>query len=183
MSRSTLADPLKIFRFKVIIPGGAGVDTVAGFYEVAGLDTTFAVDENRGGAQNDSAQVSLGLPSHGEVTFKRGQIINVENTLSTDLFYNWYSQGYHQQAQGYADREYRRDITIQQLYRHGATAKTWTIINCIPSYFKPFGDLNGGESGNSIEEIRVRHEGFGHAEGINPPPLGGTLNDQLGISA
>ncbi len=181
MSRSTLQDPLKNFRFKVIIPGGANLETVAGFYEVTGLDTTYAIDENRGGGQNDSVQVSPGLPSHSEVAFKRGQIINVENQLATDLFYNWAAQNYHFQAQGYADREVRRDITIQQLYRHGLVAKTWILLNCIPSYYKPFGDMNGGESGNSVEEIRIRHEGYGHAEGINPPPFGGTLNDQLGI--
>lgn len=181
MSRSTLQDPLKIFRFKVIIPGGAGADTVAGFYEVAGLETTMAIDENRGGGQNDSVQVSLGLPSHGEVTFKRGQIINTENQLGTDLFYNWYTQAYHYQAQGYADRDPRRDLTIQQLFRAGDVAKEWILLNCIPSYYKPFSDMNGGESGNSVEEFRIRHEGYGHTDGINPPPLGGTLNDQLGI--
>ena len=37
MSRSSLQDPLKNFRFKVIIPGGAGEETVAGFKEVTGL--------------------------------------------------------------------------------------------------------------------------------------------------
>lgn len=181
MSRSSLQDPLKNFRFKVIIPGGADLETVAGFYEVTGLETTFAIDENRGGGQNDSVQISPGLPSHGEVTFKRGQIINTENQLATDLFYNWASQTYHYQAHGYADREFRRDITIQQLFRHGIVAKSWIITNCVISHSKPFGDMNGGESGNSVEEIRVRHEGYGHALGINPPPFGGTLNTQLGI--
>jgi len=182
MARSRLQDPLKIFNFLVVIPGGTDADTVAGFTEVTGLDSTIAMDEKRGGGENFSVQLSPGLPSHGEVTLRRGQIINTQNALASDLFYNWYLQCYHYQADGYADSDPRRDIRVLQLYPTGIVARGWEMVNCLASYYKPFTDLNGGESGNSFEEIRIRHEGFGDPEALGPPDRGGTLSQILGTA-
>lgn len=180
MSRSTLQDPLKKFRFRVIVPGIKG--TIA-FTEVSGLEVSWAVDEIRGGGQNDAPQLSLGLPTYPEVTLKRGVIIDDQNQLETDGFYNWSLQAHHFQTEGYNDREYRRELRVQHLRRNFVVARTWILINCLPTYFKPIDDFQGGENGNAIEELRFRHEGFGHEAGLPPPPVGGTLNTTLGIGA
>jgi phage tail-like protein len=180
MSRSTLQDPLKKFRYRIVVPGISGV---VAFTEMSGLEVSWAVDEIRGGGQNDAPQLSLGLPTYPEVTLKRGVIIDDQNQLETDGLYNWALQAHHFQANGYNDREYRRELRIQHMYRHGLVARTWICVECLPTYFKPVDDWQGGENGNSIEELRFRHEGFGHEAGLPPPPVGGTLNTTLGIGS
>lgn len=182
MARSRLKDPLKIFRYLVLFPGGTDADTVAGFTEVNGLEMSMAVDEIRGGGQNDAAQKSPGLPEFANVTFMRGQIINPENQLATFLFRNWASQAYHYQAHGYSDSDVRRDLRVIQLTAHGLPALTWEIVEAFPARYKPFADLKGGESGNSVEELEVAHEGFGNPDGIEPPERGGTLSTILGLN-
>lgn len=181
MARSTLQDPLKKFRYRVIIPG---ISNVVAFTEVSGLEVSWSVDEIRGGGENDAAKLSLGQPTYPEVTLKRGVIIDDKNQLDTDGFYNWAAQGHHYQTNGYNDREYRREIRIQHMRRDGIVSRTWIMVECLPTYYKPFDDLEGNPGGgDSIEELRFRHEGFGHEGGIAPPPVGGTLNSTLGIGA
>src|SRR5690606_35585538 len=138
-------------------------------------------DTIRGGGQNDSVQKSPGLPEYANVTFMRGQIINTENKLASDLFYNWAAQASHYQNGGYTDSEVRRDIRIIQLTAHGLTAKTWEIVDAFPVRYKPFSDMKAGESGNSVEELEVAHEGFGDPDGIQPPARGSTLSNILGL--
>lgn len=181
MARSSTQDPLKTFRFLVYIPGGITDRLVAGFTSVTGLEGQAAVDSLRGGGNNDAVQQSPGLPSYPNITLMRGQILDESNQLGTDLFYNWWLQVHHYQAEGYADRDFRRDWRIDQMRREGVVARTWNIKESWPVRYKAFGDLAGGESGNSIEEIELAHEGFGDPNGLTPPPRGGTLSDVLGV--
>jgi phage tail-like protein len=180
MSRSTLQDPLKKFLYRVILPGNKNI---VAFTEVSGLEVSWAVDEIRGGGENFAPKLSLGLPTYPEVTLKRGLIVDDKNQQESDAFYNWALQGHHYLTNGYNDREYRREIRIQMYYRDGTVARTWICVECLPTYYKPMDDLVGGESGNAFEEIRFRHEGFGHEAGLAPPPVGGTLNSTLGIGS
>ena len=180
MSRSTLQDPLKKFTYRVIVPG---ISNTIAFTDVSGLEVQFATDEIRGGGENFAPQLSVGLPTYPEVTMKRGVIVDDKNQLDTDGLYNWALQAHHWETAGYNDREYRREIRLQHLRRDGTVARTWIMINCLPTYYKPMDDLAGIENGNSFEELRFRHEGFGHEDGLAPPPVGGSLNPTLGIGS
>lgn len=151
MARTSVEDPLKVFRF-IVEMGGSRV----GFMECTGLDMNTDETEYREGGDNETAKKSAGLTKFGDITLKRGQILDE----GQNDFYDWAQEVMNVQAQGGSTRDYRRDIDIVQFERGGLEVVRWRVENCWPKRFKPFGDLNAMSNDNSIQEVVLSNEGF-----------------------
>jgi phage tail-like protein len=153
MARTSVEDPLKVFRFIVEIDGMAR----AGFMEASGLERTTEVAEYREGGDNETMKKSAGLSAFSDITLRRGQILDE----GQNDFYNWAQEVHNVSSLGGNVRDYRRDIDIVQFERGGVEVKRWRVFECWPNRFKPFGDLNAtSTSDNSIEELSLVNEGF-----------------------
>jgi phage tail-like protein len=152
--RASTEDPIKVFRFRIEID-----DVVrAGFTECSGLERTTDVAEYREGGMNETAQKSAGLSKFSDIVLKRGQIVNSQRGGDAD-FMEW-AREVHDVAVGGNAANYRRTLDIVQFNSLNQEVKRWTVTNAWPSRYKPFSDLNGTSSDNSIEELTLTHEGF-----------------------
>ncbi len=151
MARTSNEDPIKVFRFTVEM-GGARV----GFMECSGLEATTEVTEYREGGDNTTTKKSAGLTKLGDITLKRGQILDEGRSDLRD----WAEQVHDVQSKNGTSADYRRDIEIVQYDRAGEEACRWRVVECWPSRYKPFGDQNATSSDNSIEELVLVNEGF-----------------------
>lgn len=152
MPRTSVEDPLKVFRFILEIDGFAR----AGFMECTGLERTTEVAEYREGGDNETPKKSAGLSKFGDVTLKRGQVLDE----GQNDFYNWAQEVHNVSSLGGTQRDYRRDVDIVQFERGGLEVARWRLHESWPNRFKPFGDLNALGNDNSIEELVLAHEGF-----------------------
>lgn len=157
MARSSNEDPLKAFRFRIVIDGFAR----AGFSECTGLERQTDVVEYREGAGNETPEKSAGLTKFPDITLKRGQIIGSQKGGDDD-FLNWCQQVFNVASAGNAEN-YRKDIDIEQYSARNVRVRVWRVSNCWPSNFKPMGDLKADGSENSVETLVISHEGFGKA--------------------
>jgi phage tail-like protein len=154
MARASTEDPLKIFRFRVEVD-----DIVrAGFTEVTGLEKTVDTAEYREGGMNETPQKSAGLSKFSDITLKRGQIIG-SSRGGDDDFIRWMNQVSRVAVMGNSEN-YRRDLDIVQYNSLNQEVVRWRVSNAFPNRHKPFGDLNGNGSDNSVEELVLAHEGF-----------------------
>lgn len=153
MARASVDDPIKVFRFKVYVE-----DFVrAGFSELSGVDRTVEVVNYREGGMNDTVQKSPGLTTFPDITLRRGQIFG--NSGGTGDFYVWMSQVFTLSGNGNAG-VFRKTIEIVQVNHANAEVARWRIVNAFPVGYKPFSDLNGQTNENSVEELRIAHEGW-----------------------
>lgn len=154
MARASIEDPLKVFRYAVVVDGFVR----AGFSECMGLDRTTEVAKYREGGFNETVQKSAGLTDFPDITLKRGQIIGSSRGGDAD-FLNWATQVFDVAAAGNAEN-YRKDLDIQQFNAQNVLARVWTVYNCFPVGFKPMGDLKGDGNDNSVEELKIANEGW-----------------------
>lgn len=165
MGRAAIEDPIKIFRFRVEIDGVVR----AGFTEVNGLSRETDVSEYREGGFNETPQKSAGLSKFPDITLRRGQIVGSVRGGDDD-FIDWADQ-VHDVAAGGNAADYRRDLDIIQFNALNEEVRRWTVSNAFPRMVKPFTDLNGTSSDNSMEEIALAHEGY---ENVSPSATQGT---------
>lgn len=158
MSRSSNEDPLKAFRFRIVIDGFAR----AGFSEASGLERNTEEVKYREGGGNETPEKSAGLTEFSDIVLKRGQIIGSQRGGDDD-FINWCQDVHDVASQGTAEN-YRRDFDIEQYNSQNVRVRTWRITNAWPKRFKPFSDLKGDANENSIEEMTLGHEGFTPAQ-------------------
>lgn len=154
MARAAVEDPIKVFRFRLAIDGFQR----AAFAEVTGIDRTTEVVNYREGGDNTTVKKSAGLTTFPDITLRRGQIIN-GTPGGTEDFYRWASQVFDVTTNGNA-LNYRKDIDILQLDHVGGFVRRWRIREAFVVGFKPFSDLNGQTNENSMEELRLAHEGW-----------------------
>lgn len=154
MGRASTEDPIKVFRFRVEIDGVVR----AGFTECTGLERTTDIAEYREGGMNETPQKSAGLSKFSDIVLKRGQMLGSERGGDND-FVAWASDVHSVSTMGNS-ANYRRSLSIVQFNSLNLEVKRWTIYNAWPSRYKPFSDLNGTSSDNSIEELTLAHEGF-----------------------
>jgi len=151
MSRTSVEDPLKVFRFVVEINGMAK----AGFMECSGLERTSDVTEYREGGDNSTPRKSPGLSKFSDITLKRGQVMDEgQNDL-----YNWSQEVFDVESLGVDVRDFRRDVDIVVFERGGLEAIRWRVHNAFPSRFKT-PDMNATSSDDAIEEMVLTYEGF-----------------------
>lgn len=175
-SRSSLQDPLKVFRFTVEVEGFARY----GFMSANGLEATTEVAEYAEGGANETNRKSAGRTSYGNIVLSRGQIIDPDGQGDED-FYTWFLQVFSVKTEGFADSQYRRSMSIVQYNRDGTEARRWILRECWPCRYKATSDFNATGSDDSIEEIEICHEGWELEDGPQPAPRGGSLSPQLGI--
>ncbi len=152
--RSSFDDPLKAFRYRVFIDGVAR----AGFSEVSGLKSTTDVTEYSEGGNNATTQKSPGKTKFDNITLKRGQLVRSSFGGDEDML-EWRKRVYEANAKG-DSTDFRRSVEIVQYHRNGDEARRWTCDEAWPCTDKPFGDLAGASSDDSIEEYEICHEGY-----------------------
>ena len=90
------------------------------------------------------------------MTLRRGQIMAGSGE---DDFYQWATQVFEVGANG-GQAVYRKNIEITQVSHTGVTVRRWRLVEAFVVGYKPFSDLNGQTNENSMEELRIAHEGF-----------------------
>lgn len=154
MARASVEDPLKVFRFRVIVDGFVR----AGFSEVAGFDRTTEEAKYREGGFNETVQKSAGLTEFPDITMRRGQIVG-SSRGGDDDFINWAASVFDVASAGNATN-YRKDLDIEQYSATNVRARVWRVYNCWPRGFKPTSDMKADGNDNSIEELKVANEGW-----------------------
>ena len=188
MARSAVTDPIRNFKFKVLIQPtpGSGLATLIGdeipqlgFSVVSGLTVQNEMIAYREGGMNTHPHKMVGQSDYGPVTFTKGVFSD------QDALYNW-QQFMHSWAQGgtnevgstSGNNDYRCDISVM-VYDHpvssgsyaqpgagtgnptpaGAVKLGYKLFNCWPASFS-LGDLNAGDSSILIQQMVINHEGF-----------------------
>lgn len=154
MGRAAIEDPLKIFRYRVLIDGFAR----AAFTEVNGLKRQTDVIEYREGGMNETPQKSAGLTKYPNITLVRGQVMGSSRGGDTDLN-DWAAEVHKVSTQGTASN-YRREVTIEQYNSVNTRACYWTIYECFVAESVPMSDLKAMSSDNSYETVSLAHEGY-----------------------
>jgi phage tail-like protein len=155
MARSSIEDPLKVFRFRIII-----ADFVrAGFTDVTGLEVETDVAEYREGGFNETVQKSAALSKFSDMSFKRGQLVGATRDGAGDDFIKWMNQVFLVSRQG-NETNYRRDFEIAQYNAGNVEVRRWRVFDAWCKRLKVQGDMNATGNENSIEEMTVTHEGF-----------------------
>lgn len=152
--RSSVDDPLKVFRFRVEIDEFVR----AGFTDVSGLSDESEVTEYREGGDNASVRKSPGLASFGDVTLKRGQIVN--STVGGDLdMWDWRRKVHEANVNG-QKQDFRKTVDIVQYDRSGAEVRRWRLYEAWPKSLTPASDFSATSSDDSMEEMVLVHEGY-----------------------
>jgi len=154
MARASIEDPLKVFRFRIVVDGFVR----AGFTECSGFERDTEEAKYREGAFNETHQKSAGLSNFGDITLKRGQIVGSVRGGDDD-FITWCDQVFQVSSAGNA-ANYRKDLDIEQYSAANIRVRVWRVYECWPKKNKPFGDLKADSSENSIEEITLVNEGW-----------------------
>jgi phage tail-like protein len=137
----TRADPLRAFRFEVLLPGFAS----AGFSECSGLLIQTEVKEYAEGGLNTHVQTFPGRATQSRLVLKRG--------IVDRAFYDWFWD----LVQG---RIVRRSGSIVVLDERGsATAAEWRFRDAFPAKWTG-PDLNAGQSNVAVEAIELVHLGL-----------------------
>jgi len=154
MARASIEDPLKVFRFRVVIDGFVR----AGFSEVDGFEQDTEEAAYREGGFNDTKQKSAGLTNFGDITLKRGQIVGSQRGGDDD-FIAWGQQVFNVSAAGNAEN-YRRDLDVEQYSATNVRVRVWRVYEAWVKKFKPMSPLKADASENSYEEIVLANEGW-----------------------
>lgn len=154
MARASIEDPLKVFRFRVVVDGFVR----AGFSEVNGFERDTEEASYREGAFNETKQKSAGLTNFGDITLKRGQIVGSQRGGDDDMI-QWAGMVFDVASSGNASN-YRKDLDIEQYSAANVRVRVWRVYECWIKKFKPMSDLKADASENSYEEITLAHEGW-----------------------
>jgi len=164
MPRSTLDDPVKVFRFTIELYGSGA--QAAGFRSATGLEITLDSIDYRDSDRWDMVEKHEGLANSSNITLTRGQFFST-NAYASDGLRSWFAQvipigraagGPGWGAKGHT--EIRRDLKLVQHSRDGAPVFEWIVHEAWPNRMKPFSDLDSLTSENSIEELELCNEGF-----------------------
>jgi len=154
MARAATEDPLKNFRFRVVVDGIQR----AGFSEQSGLKQTTEEIKYREGGFNETSQKSAGLSEFDAIVLKRGLIVGSARGGDFD-FAIWAHKVFDVTSRGNAV-DYRRDLTIEQYSVLNQLAIAWTVSNAWPKEYVPTSDNKGDGNENSVESLTLSNEGF-----------------------
>lgn len=154
MARASVEDPIKAFRYRVIVDGFQR----AGFSEATGLAKrkTEQVKYREGGF-NETVQKSAGLTEFPDVTLTRGVIIGSSRGGTNDMV-DWGQEVFDVASSGNASN-YRRDLDVQLYNAQNVQARVWRIYECWPSEVDGMSDLKGESSENVVEKLVLANEG------------------------
>jgi len=157
--RSTNKDPLKVFRFLILMPDYPGA--AAGFRSASGLEITSDVIDYRDSDKRDMVQKHPGLQNSSTVTLTRGQfLLDGGGGVEMKTWFQTVCPIWNVGDYSYGSDAIRQNLVIVQLTRTGYVGYEWTLIQAWPQRFKPFSDLDSLTSENSIEELELANEGI-----------------------
>jgi phage tail-like protein len=151
------ADPLRNYKFKVGINGGAdgGLFSIGslGFQSVGGIGTTVEVIEYREGGDNETMKKIPGMVKYDNLTLERGKYIGEQGT---DLL-RWLNRVWNPLTDAHTN-DFRATITIQLLstYNNNAACE-WKFYNAWPVSYK-VGDLQTSNSELLIDSVEIAYE-------------------------
>jgi phage tail-like protein len=135
------SDPLRVFRFEVLVPGLA----TAGFSECTGLSIQTEVKEYAEGGLNTHLQMFPGRASQSRLVLKRG--------IVDRAFHDWFTDT----VQGTI---VRRSGTIVVLDEQGAIpVAEWRFRDAFPAKWTG-PDLNASQSSVAVESVELVHLGL-----------------------
>lgn len=192
MPRSSTADPIEKFRFRVsvvalnasleaaavTVTGAAGITNIpfavlsrAGFSEVGLPEMRMGEILYRENVDAQRFSRIPGLARYEPVTLRRGV------TANRDL-YNWIRQVNDEIALTAAatelganppvppqDELFRKDVIIEALDRTGQPVKAWYLFNAWPNRYKPGDSFDSASDEKLIEELSLTYEFFLELEG------------------
>lgn len=162
---------LRTFQFHVWVDN----QEVAQFSEVSGFDVTYDPIEYRGGdSQSLTTQKFPGLAKYGNVTLKRGILIdtgdNSDGTASnveTNKFFEWINQSATGQ---YKKSTVRIDLCDPATGSLDTPVASWELTNAWPTkYTGP--DLKAQTAEIAMETLELAHEGCARIEAGNNAPV------------
>ena len=133
-------DPLRAFRFEVLVPGLAS----GGFSECTGLSIQTEVREYPEGGLNTHLQTFPGRASQSRLVLKRG--------IVDRAFYDWFWD----LVQGTV---VRRSGSVVVLDEAGAPAAEWRFRDAFPAKWTG-PDLNASQSSVAVESVELVHLGL-----------------------
>jgi phage tail-like protein len=135
------ADPLRAFRFEVLVPGLA----TGGFSECSGLSIQTEVKEYAEGGLNSHLHVFPGRSSQSRLVLKRGIVDRALHDWFTDMV---------------AGIVVRRSGSIVVLGEEGATPLAeWQFRDAFPAKWAG-PDLNASQSTVAVESVELAHLGL-----------------------
>jgi len=164
-----ISDPLPGFNFAVAfaetaeisgaIASGGVKQTVAGFQEVTGLESSLDILDYKEGGRNDFTHKFPTNTNFGNVTFKRGV------ALTPDLW-TWFDQVRRGSFGA------RRALLIAHLDHAGNAALVWYLLRALPAKYSGPG-WNSAQSAVAVESLEIAHEGLVLVPGTEFTPPGG----------
>lgn len=152
MGRALVEDPLKTFRWKLLVDGFVRF----GFSEMSGLKTDIeVVTYAEGGTMTD--QKSPGRVTYEAITMKRGKLALAAGAGSQD-FENWTQQVAKFGVLGQPG-EFRRTIELVLISNDGTDDRRFVVVQAWPSTLVDVPAL-AASSENMIEELVIQNEGY-----------------------
>lgn len=151
------ADPLRNYKFRVVINGGAngGLFSVGalGFQSVSGLGTSIDVIEYREGGDNETMRKIPGMVKFDNLTLERGKYIGEQGT---DLL-RWLNRVWNPLTDQHSN-DFRATVVIQLLSTfNNEPACEWKLYQAWPVSYKP-GELQTANSELLIDSVEIAYE-------------------------
>lgn len=162
-SLATIAtDPLRNFKFNVLITPDGRKSMNLGFMNVQGLNTTVEVIAYREGAFNTTTQKMPGQADFSPIVMSHGVIVGQQEDIQwlKQLFSVLQGTGL-----GTASNDFRAIVDIQILAHpitpgNAAPVKAWyRVYNAWPTAVS-WADLDAGANALLISQMSLAHEGF-----------------------
>ena len=174
MARSSKAEPIEKFRFKVMFLSLSNSvfskndgQSFAAFSSIDPPKASVNVMEYRENQGMNRSTKQPGLVSYEPVALRKG----VTTSLS---LYNWYKEVHNDVVDPgimtsvvaganivpVHSPHYRREMLISSLDREGKGVKHWLCFNCFPVGYKGGDSLDASDSGKLIQELTITYESF-----------------------
>lgn len=155
-------DPLRNFKFHVVIRPPSGNSINLGFMSVSGLNVNIDVIAYREGGYNTTTQKMPGQADFSPITFSRGVAVGHREDIDwLGHLFQVIQGGANATGPGY---NFRRTVDVQVLDHPVTTAtvpvKAWfRIYNAWPTSIA-WSDLDAGANQLLISQMALAHEGF-----------------------
>ena len=144
-------DPYKNFKFRVKWDGRyvAGISKVSGI-----LKCSKDVVEHRKSGDMSTNRKSPGPSKYEPITLERGVTHDPE-------FENWANMVHNYKGDAPMSlKDFRKDITIEQLNEQGIPVLAYNIYRCWVSEYQALPDLDAGANAVAIQSIKIENEGW-----------------------
>jgi phage tail-like protein len=128
------------------LAAGGVTQTIAGFQEVTGLESSIEIHEYKEGDRNDFTHKFASTTNFGNITFKRGVAVTPE-------LWTWFDKVRRGSFGA------RRSILIAHLDYEGNAAMVWYVSRALPTKYSGPG-WNAAQSSIAVESIEIAHEGL-----------------------